>query len=192
MTTSKSGYSFGFAIRTLTSVTAFLALVHGMAAANVPKAGEMAPDFALKTLDGRSVELKALVQENPVILVVLRGWPGYQCPICTRQVQEFVASAGEFTRRNARVVMVYPGPAEQLKAHAQEFVQDKQWPGEFVFLIDPDFAFTNAYGLRWDAKKETAYPSTFVIERGGRIRFAHVSQSHGNRVSAARAIAELP
>ena len=152
----------------------------------------MAPAFALKTLDERSVELKALVQENPVVLVVLRGWPGYQCPVCTRQVQEFVASAGEFTRRNATVVMVYPGPADQLKAHAQEFLQNKQWPGEFVFLIDPDFAFTHAYGLRWDAKKETAYPSTFVIERGGRIRFAHVSQSHGDRVSAARAIAELP
>jgi peroxiredoxin len=127
-----------------------------------------------------------------VVLIVLRGWPGYQCPLCTRQVQEFAAKAAEFKQRGARVVMIYPGPAEQLQEHAQEFLKDKQWPADFIFLVDPDYVFTNTYGLRWDAKKETAYPSTFILERGGKVRFAHVSKSHGNRLSAAKAIAELP
>ena len=54
-----------------------------------------------------------------------------------------------------------------MKARAGEFLRDKQWPADFVFLLDPDYRFTNAYGLRWDAKKETAYPATFVLERGG-------------------------
>jgi thioredoxin-dependent peroxiredoxin len=157
-----------------------------------PKVGEVAPNFTLQTLEDRSVELKSLVQEQPVVLVVLRGWPGYQCPLCTRQVQEFVAKATEFKQRGAKVVMIYPGPAEQLQEHAREFLKDKQWPADFVFLVDPDYLFTNAYGLRWDAKKETAYPSTFVLERGGKVRFAHVSKSHGNRLTAANAIVELP
>lgn len=170
---------------------AFTSLLHA-AASTPPKAGDVAPNFTLQTLDDRSVELKPLVQEQPVVLVVLRGWPGYQCPVCTRQVQEFVVKATEFKQRGARVVMIYPGPAEQLKEHAQEFLNEKQWPVDFVFLLDPDYLFTNAYGLRWDAKKETAYPSTFVLERGGKVRFAHVSKSHGNRLSAAKAIAELP
>lgn len=157
-----------------------------------PKVGDVAPNFTLQTLEGQSVDLKPLVQEQPVVLVVLRGWPGYQCPLCTRQVQEFVVKAAEFKARGAKVVMIYPGPAEQLQEHAREFLKDKQWPADFVFLMDPDYVFTNAYGLRWDAKKETAYPSTFVIERGGKIRFALVSKSHGNRLSAAKASAELP
>ena len=156
-----------------------------------PQVGESAPNFSLQTLDARTVELKQLVAEGPVVLVVLRGWPGYQCPLCTRQVHDFVANAAEFGKRNASVVMVYPGPMDQLQARAQEFLQDKNWPSGFVYLLDPDYRFTHAYGLRWEAKKETAYPSTFVIERGGKIRFAQVSHSHGNRLSAARALAEL-
>jgi thioredoxin-dependent peroxiredoxin len=156
-----------------------------------PKVGETAPNFTLTTLDNRSVELKPLTATTRVVLVVLRGWPGYQCPLCTRQVQDFVAHAREFAERNVQVVMVYPGPAEQLKAHAGEFLQDKQWPANFLFVIDPDYTFTTAYGLRWEAKKETAYPSTFVIERGGVIGFAHISDSHGNRLSAQRTLEQL-
>lgn len=170
-------------------VVALVLAVDAMAA--VPKVDDQAPDFRLRTLDERTVHLKELMAERPVVLVMLRGWPGYQCPFCTRQVQDFVARAPEFKRRNATVVMVYPGPAEQLTVHAKEFLADKQWPADFVFAVDPDYAFTHAYGLRWDAPKETAYPATFVVERGGRIRFAHVSRSHGDRLSAARAIAEL-
>jgi peroxiredoxin len=180
-----------FTFRTAAFMTAMIALSSAASATAVPKVGESAPNFTLQTLDDRPVELKGLLQKGPVVLVVLRGWPGYQCPLCTRQVQDFVANAAEFGKRNAKVVMVYPGPVDQLKAHAHEFLRNKDWPADFVFLLDPEYTFTHAYGLRWDAQKETAYPSTFVVERDGRIRFAHVSQSHGNRLAAARAIAEL-
>jgi thioredoxin-dependent peroxiredoxin len=79
-----------------------------------------------------------------------------------------------------------------LKAHARQFVEDKHWPANFTLVLDPDYAVINAYGLRWDASKETAYPATLVIDKGGTVRFAHVSQTHGNRLSATRALAELP
>jgi peroxiredoxin len=58
-------------------------------------------------------------------------------------------------------------------------------------VVDPDYTFTNAYGLRWDAPRETAYPSTFVIDRARRVRFAHISHTHGDRVSAQRALDTL-
>ena len=107
-----------------------------------PAVGEAAPAFALKTLSGETTRLEALTAKSPVVLVVLRGFPGYQCPMCTRQVHEFVAAAKEFADRGARVVMVYPGPAAQLQAKAREFLENKDWPADFVFLIDPDYAFT--------------------------------------------------
>jgi alkyl hydroperoxide reductase subunit AhpC len=72
-----------------------------------------------------------------------------------------------------------------------EFLENKDWPASFSFVLDPDYTFTHAYGLRWDAPKETAYPATFVIDRGGRIRFALVSTTHGGRATAARVVAEL-
>ena len=147
--------------------------------------------FTLNTLEDKPVDLKQLTAKKPVVLVVLRGWPGYQCPICTRQVQGFTRKAADFAAHGAQVVMVYPGPADDLTAHAREFLQNKEWPKDFLFVIDPDYTFTNAYGLRWDAKNETAYPSTFIIAAGNKVRFAHVSKQHGDRVDSTEALKAL-
>jgi thioredoxin-dependent peroxiredoxin len=161
------------------------------AAFDAPKVGDAAPNFSLHTLDDRVVHLKALTAKRPVVLLVLRGWYGAQCPLCSRQVNDYMNKAADFAARGVQVVMVYPGPSEQLKARAQEFAANTDWPADFHFVLDPDYIFTNAYGLRWDAPRETAYPSTFIIDRENRVRFAHVSRTHGNRVSAAAALTTI-
>ena len=150
-------------------------------AAEIPKIGDTAPDFTLENLGGKKVHLADASAEGPVVLVVLRGYPGYQCPLCTAQVAEFKAKAKALDAKKARVIMVYPGPAEDLKAHADEFVGGKACPENFEFLLDPDYSFTKSYGLRWDAPNETAYPSTFVLGTKGKILFAKVSKTHGGR-----------
>lgn len=165
-----------------------VALSPSAQAAEPPSAGDEAPNFTLRTLDDRMVELQQVATNSTVVLVALRGWPGYQCPICTRQVHDFVEHAADFANLGAKVLMVYPGPADNLKTHAQEFLKDKTWPKDFLFVIDPDYKFTTTYCLRWEAKNETAYPSTFVIDRRGKVRFAHVSKTHGDRVGAATAL----
>ena len=152
--------------------------------------GSAAPDFTLKTLDAKSVTLSAETAKLPVVLIVLRGWPGYQCPLCTKQVHEFAQQADAFAGK-ARVIMVYPGKSENLETHAEQFLKDKQWPKNFIFVTDPDYAFTKSYGLRWDAPGETAYPSTFVIDSKGMVQFEKISKSHGGRGSAAEALAVL-
>lgn len=157
-----------------------------------PAVGDVAPEFALPRLGGGMGELKALRERGPVVLVVLRGYPGYQCPLCTRQVNEFVGRAKEFAAKGVTVAMVYPGPAAELEARAREFLANKDWPGEFVLLLDRDYAFTQAYQLRWDAPKETAYPATFVIGREGKVLWRKVSASHGGRATAAEVLQQLP
>jgi len=156
-----------------------------------PVKGDKASDFTLSAPAGDAVSLSKLLKDGPVVLVMLRGWPGYQCPICTRQVAEFMASAKGIEKAGARVLLVYPGPAEKLKEHADEFRRGKELPGNFYFVIDPNYKFTNLYALRWDAPKETAYPSTFVIDRDGTIKFAQASKTHGGRASAAKVIEVL-
>jgi peroxiredoxin len=150
----------------------------------MPKVGDMAPDFTLKTLDDKSVQLSDLTARSQVVLVVLRGWPGYQCPYCTKQAHDYVKNAEKLKAAGVQVVMVYPGPADDLKAHATEFLQNKDWPKDFLFVLDPDYSFTKSYGLRWDAPKETAYPSTFIISKDGKVTFAHISKQHGDRVGS--------
>jgi alkyl hydroperoxide reductase subunit AhpC len=48
-------------------------------------------------------------------------------------------------------------------------------------VTDPDYAMTNRYNLRWDAPAETAYPSTFIVDRDGTIRFERISRTHDDR-----------
>ena len=143
--------------------------------------GDEAIDFSLKTLQEKKIQLSELNKNKPVELVVLRGWPGYQCPICTRQVAGLVADADEFKKYGVNILMVYPGPAEKLKEHAAEFSEGFDFPEHFYFVFDPDYSMINKYGLRWDAPKETAYPSTFVIDKNGEVVFARVSETHGDR-----------
>jgi len=48
------------------------------------------------------------------------------------------------------------------------------------------------YGLRWDAPRETAYPSTFLIDRQGVIFFSMIVKEHGGRTTAAEILDALP
>ena len=176
------------------AMLAMLACLASLAlhAADIPKVGDKAPDFALKSLDDKTVRLSELTAKGNVVLVVLRGWPGYQCPICDRQVQDFIRIKSDFAEAKTQIVFFYPGPAEGLKAHAEEFKKwkGKEWPAEFVYALDPDYSMVNAYGLRWDAPRETAYASTFVLDGKGVVRFAKTSRSHGDRTKAVDVLAE--
>ncbi len=163
--------------------------VVALAAVAAPKPGERAPDFSLASINGESMRLSEAISKGPVILIALRGYPGYQCPYCNRQVQDFMQHAQEFA--SVTVILVYPGPAADLEKHAQEFTGDKPMPANFHLLLDPDYRFTELYGLRWDAKGETAYPSTFLIDEKGIVSFAKVSTSHGGRTRAAEMAAML-
>lgn len=156
-----------------------------------PAKGDKAPEVDLKTLAGDEIRLSDKVKERPVVLVVLRGWPGYQCPICTKQVADLRAHAGDLEKAGVTVLLVYPGPSDKLKEHAEEFIGGKGLPANWKFLIDPDYTFTNAWNLRWDKKGETAYPSTFVIDKQQVVQFAHISKSHGDRVDAKTVLGEL-
>ena len=79
------------------------------------KVGNTAPNVAFQPLTGEEkIKLSSLTESGPVVLVVLRGFPGYQCPICFRQMGELVKHAEDFQRLGAKVVLVYPGPSADL------------------------------------------------------------------------------
>jgi peroxiredoxin len=153
-------------------------------AATPPMVGDKAADHVLKDVDGNDVRLSDQLKKGPVVVVVLRGWPGYQCPFCTAQFADLLGRADDFKAAGCSVLLVYPGPARGLREHAAEFRKNRQLPDHFRLLVDPDYAFSAAHGLRWDAPHETVYPATFVLDQEGTIRFARVSHEHGGRVAA--------
>lgn len=157
--------------------------------ASIPQVGEQAPAVTLPGLDGQPVDLASFFDDGKTVLVVLRGYPGYQCGICTRQVTGFFAAAPKFEKEGLKVVMIYPGAAADLSEHAEEFLAGKTMPAGFTMLLDPDYKFTDKYGLRWMAPNETAYPATFIVAEGGEIAYAEISDSHGGRIEAKDALA---
>lgn len=156
-----------------------------------PVVGEKVRDFSLKTLDGTTVSVSGELAKGPVVLVVLRGWPGYQCPFCTKQFGDYRTNAAALGAAGVRVLFVYPGPVEGLQMHAEAFAASAPLPANCQVLLDPDYAFTNAYGLRWNARGETAYPATFVITADRAVAFAKVSSEHGDRVTVASVLEVL-
>ena len=171
--------------------TAMLMAAGAAVAGSTPGVGDPAPDFSLESIQGAKVKLSEIAAKGSVVLLVLRGFPGYQCPICSRQVQDFISQAEGFAGAGARVVMVYPGPSDNLQARAHEFIEGKTLPDNFDLLLDPGYKFTNLYALRWDAPRETAYPSTFLIDEARKVFFANVSRTHGGRTKAAEMVEML-
>jgi peroxiredoxin len=160
--------------------------------AETPDLGSKAPAFTLSTPEGKTVRLATLEKRGEIVLVVLRGYPGYQCPFCQKQVHDFETHAQDFAAHGAQVLLVYPGPRGDLDAHAKEFLSHEDTlPPNFHLVIDPDYIFTNLYGLRWDAPHETAYPATFLIHRNGIIHYRKISHEHGDRTTAGQVLAEL-
>jgi peroxiredoxin Q/BCP len=161
--------------------------------AETPGVGAKAPNFTLSTPTGNAVRMSRVQRGHDLVLVILRGFPGYQCPYCVKQVHDFIDHASEIKAKNAKILLVYPGPPGNLDQHAREFLaKQTELPSNIVLVTDPDYAVTNQYGLRWDAPHETAYPSTFILDRKGVIVFEKISRTHGDRLSAQDALEHLP
>ncbi|MBX3437278.1 MAG: redoxin domain-containing protein [Planctomycetaceae bacterium] len=153
-----------------------------------PKVGETAPNFELPDLQGSTVKLSDVAQQGPVVVIVLRGYPGYQCPLCRKQILQYVDAADDLAAAGAQVLLIYPGPVDEVTAKAREFVGSTQLPQGYRLLLDPGYSFTKAWHLRWDEPGETAYPSTFLVDNNLLVKFAKVSRSHGGRTTPAEVL----
>ncbi|ELP31569.1 peroxiredoxin [Rhodopirellula baltica SWK14] len=181
--------SSDFCSGTATAVESTLKIVR-----SEPEVGRMAKDFELEVAAGQrsgTVRLSEITGEGPVVIAILRGFPGSQCPACAGQVADLVRHAHYFQARNAEVLLVYPGPASELKAKSKDFLEDTKLPAPFTMLLDPDYQLVSDYGLRWDAPHETAYPTTIVIGKDGKIDFVNISRTHRGRTTATTILDQL-
>ena len=154
-----------------------------------PKEGSKIGEITGTTLNGADFSLLKMIEKGSVVLVMLRGYPGKQCPVCSTQVAGYIAKAEAFEEeRNTPVIFIYPGKVSDLDKRASEFTapleKEVDLPGNFTFLLDQDFEITNQLKLRWDKAGETAYPAAFVIDHDGYIQYAKVSDNHGDRATA--------
>jgi peroxiredoxin len=137
--TRQSTFSFKPYIATLCALLFSVSLL-----AETPKVGSKAPDFTLSTPTGTSVELSKQEHKANVVLVLLRGYPGYQCPYCQRQAHDFIEHAPAFAAKKTTVLLVYPGPPADLDQRAKEFLaKQADLPANVIMVTDPDYKMTN-------------------------------------------------
>jgi peroxiredoxin len=149
----------------------------------LPELGEQAKDFELSNLNGKKFRLSELLKKGPVVVVLLRGYPGHFCPYCEQQIKRLKSHSVKIRDAKATVLLVYPSSRFTLKTFAEKFRDDQVLPAHFHLLLDEEHQFIDAYHLEWKDSKETVFPTTLVIDTDGKIKFKKISMTHGNRAT---------
>jgi peroxiredoxin len=178
-------------LRRLLSTSALVLSLALPGLAATPGVADHAPDFTLLTPGGASLQLSSLAARSRVVLIVLRGYPGYQCPYSLQQFNDFQAYANKFAALGTQILFIYPGTSANLASLASDFAPAKLLAENVHLVIDPDFTVTNLYGLRWNATGETAYPSTFIVEKDLSVHAVKVGKLHGDHPTAADILAAV-
>jgi peroxiredoxin len=145
-------------------------------------------DLAFVDAAGQPVTLADFRGKKPVVLVVMRGFTGMVCLYCSAQTARLITNHREFVKRGAEVLVVYPGPREHVPtflARAKEEAAQTAVP--FRVLLDPDFVAVDNLGIRGQLAK----PSTYVLDKAGRVRFAYVGASLSDRPSLKAMLAQV-
>jgi peroxiredoxin len=151
-----------------------------------PASGDM--ELSFLNLEGQKVDLQSFKGKKNVVLVITRGYPGTLCPFCLAQASRLIKNYPEFSRRQAEVVVVFPGPKE----HVYDFSRSSQADAAaskfpFPLVLDEDLKVVDKLGIRGNLAK----PSTFILDKQGRVRFAYVGTSTADRPSVKSMLAQL-
>jgi peroxiredoxin Q/BCP len=129
--------------------------------AEMPKVGDMAPDFSVAASDGTTVRLKDYLGKGPIVLYF---YPKDDTKGCTAEACGIRDTIGELKGLDATVLGVSFDSVDSHKA----FIEKYRLP--FVLLADTDKKIAEAYGVATENSK-VASRVTFVINKDGKIAF---------------------
>lgn len=129
------------------------------------EAGETAPEFALTTHAGKTLNLSSL-RGKPVVIYF---YPEDDTPGCKTEACGFRDAHADFAELGATVLGISPDPPAKHRAFREKYDLT------FTLLSDPDHRVATTWGA-WREKnmygKKTIgmQRSTFVIDAGGTVR----------------------
>ncbi|HEY1186959.1 MAG TPA: redoxin domain-containing protein [Gemmata sp.] len=143
-------------------------------------------------VDGKPVDLSRFKGKANVVLVMTRGIPhspgGVFCPGCLAQTNALVTNLAAFRKRNAEVLIVFPGPSDK----ASEFLTTAKartagTPSPVPLLLDQDMKAVAALNIEGDLAK----PSTYILDRQGNVVYAYVGEHTTDRPSIKALLGQL-
>jgi peroxiredoxin len=204
--------------RFLFAITLLFASLGGVQAAELAPAadqvrpillGSPMPNVALKTTNGKAVQLKSVVNGKPAVLVFYRGgW----CPYCNLQLSDLRLIKKDLDAMGYQLIAISPdSPTELSKTLGKTKL-------EYTLLSDSKADALKAFGIGFvvDAATREKYkgygidlnkasgekhsalpvPSVFVVDTQGVLQFSYVHPDYSVRMpgnvilSAAKAISE--
>ncbi|MFS0782127.1 TlpA family protein disulfide reductase [Bacillus sp. 1P06AnD] len=119
--------------------------------------GMAAPNFTLKNLDGKEVQLSSLKGKN----VIINFWATW-CPPCKEEMpdlQKFYAEYGQ----NVELLAINNDPYNDVKGFAGSYGIT------FPVLLEDKTHVSETYEI-------IAFPSTYFIDKKGNIAYKHIGQ----------------
>jgi peroxiredoxin len=123
--------------------------------------GTPAPDLALLSSDGATLQLSSLWRERPVLLFFLRH---FGCALCRAELRKLRQRHAEFLERGASVVAIVPYDA----AAAAKFARAQRLP--FPLLADPGLSAYYAFGLENGSLHEVSGPQVLLRQAAETLR----------------------
>jgi peroxiredoxin len=168
------------------------------------KKGQKMPDFNLPDAKGKNVRLKDLLRHGPVIVTFYRGsW----CPYCNAQLSSYQHHLGELKAKGATLVAITPEKPDLV------VLMEEKKKLEFPILTDKNNALAKKFGLAFTVTPELKQvytkfgidleksqgtaewllpiPATYVVDKSGKIIFAHVNPDYTKRADPAELISVL-
>ncbi len=143
--------------------------------------------------EGKPASLTAW-RGKPVVLVFMRGFPGFICPYCTTYTAQIATRYDEIKAAGAEVLVVYPTEekdtdkvAEFVKACNEILTEEGEEGLAFPVLLDPGLKVVQQYNIQGDLSR----PSTFVLDAEGVIRYVYVGKDSADRPSVERILEEV-
>ena len=138
------------------------------------KVGDTAPDFTLKNTDGKEVSLSSFKgKKNVVILFFPLAFTG----VCTKELCATRDDIGSYNNLEAEVLAISVDSFFSLK-------QFKERDGyNFELLSDFNKDVSAAYDALYEdflGYKGVSKRSAFVVDKGGKIKYAEVLESAGD------------
>lgn len=179
-------------------------LAENAAATRPLDVGATIPELTLKNARGESIKLASLRKDRALVLIFFRGgW----CPFCVKHTAELIRVYPEVKNLGAEIVGISPDDVKR----TQENVTKSSIP--FPVLSDADVAAAKAFGLAFKVDDETLnryrgfgidlektsgfnhhalpVPAVFIVDKSGKIVFAHSDPDYRKRLKPSRIIDEL-
>ena len=153
--------------------------------------GETLPNGNFQNVEGEYIQLKAILEEKPTILVFYRGgW----CPYCNVQLSGLVEIEEDILELGYQIVAISPDDYKNLQSTIEnnstkyKLLSDPN--GEFIQEIGIAFKTSSSlkeYIIGKGQKGETSSvmpaPTVMIVDKKGVIKFEYINPNYKERIS---------